>query len=305
MKPAQENVSYARRTVKAIVQDRVIIVTGAGRGLGRSHALDLARHGAKVVVNDLGDDAHDVVNEIRLGGGIATAWVGDVSNWEFAKSLIETSVTTFGGLHGLVNNAGLIRDRMLINMNEEEWDLVVRIDLKGHFCPLRHAAAYWRDEAKRGQSVSARIVNTTSGAGLQGSVGQSNYVAAKAGVASLTVVAAAELARYGVTVNAIAPAARTSMTADVFADSMAKPAAGFDAMDPANVSPLVTWLCSAESVDVSGRVFEVSGGSVSVADGWQPGPHRDQGSRWEAEDLGPVVHQLVAAAPPPAPVYGV
>ncbi len=290
--------------MSAIVEGRVVIVTGAAQGLGRCHALELARQGAHVVANDMDEAIHDVVREIATQGPSAIACIGDVSDWNFAKHLIETSVATFGALHGLVNNAGLVRDRMLVNMDEGEWDLVVRVDLKGHFCPTRHAAAYWRDQHKQGQSVDARIVNTTSGAGLQGSVGQSNYAAAKAGVANMTLVAAVEFARYGITVNAIAPAARTSMTSSVFANAMAKPDQGFDAMDPANVSPLVAWLCSAESAGVTGRVFEVSGGSVSVAEGWRPGAPVDRGGRWEPHELGPVIHELLAGSPSPAPVYG-
>lgn len=290
--------------MSGIVEDRVVIVTGAGEGLGRSHALDLARHGALVVVNDVGDSAHQTVADIRNAGGSATASVGDVADWNYSASLIETAASTYGTLHALVNNAGLVRDRMFANMSEEEWDLVVRVDLKGHFCPFRHAAAYWRDQSKSGSPISARVINTSSGAGLNGSVGQSNYVAAKAGVAALTLVTAVELARYGITVNAIAPSARTSMTEVAFAEAMAAPASGFDAMSPDNVSPLVTWLASEESDGVTGRVFEVSGGIVSIADGWQPGPREDKNERWEPSELGPVIRKLLAESPAPAPVYG-
>jgi NAD(P)-dependent dehydrogenase (short-subunit alcohol dehydrogenase family) len=204
----------------------------------------------------------------------------------------------------LVNNAGIVRDRMLVSMSEEDWDAVLRVDLKGHFCPLRHAAAYWRERAKAGHAVEARIVNTSSGAGLLGSVGQGNYAAAKAGVAALTQVAAAELARYGITVNALAPAARTPMTEAVFAESMRRPDSGFDAMDPANVSPLVVWLASAGSAAVTGRVFEVEGSVISVADGWRYGERADNGERWDPDELGAVVARLLEQAPEPAPVYG-
>jgi NAD(P)-dependent dehydrogenase (short-subunit alcohol dehydrogenase family) len=285
-------------------QDRVVIVTGAGEGLGRSHALELARHGTRVVVNDVGNSANSTVEEIEGDGGVAIASIGDVSDWKYSASLIDTAVSTYGALDALVNNAGLVRDKMLVNMSEEEWDLVLRVDLKGHFCPLRHASAYWREQSKNGTPRNARVVNTTSGAGLLGSLGQSNYVAAKAGVAALTLVAAVELARYGITVNAIAPAARTSMTEEVFAATMAAPDSGFDIMSPDNVSPLVAWLASEESGDVTGRVFEVSGGLVSVADGWQPGAPAQKDGRWDASELGPVVRTLLNEAPTPAPVYG-
>lgn len=283
---------------------RVVVVTGAGQGLGRAHALALAAEGFRVVVNDVGDRAHEVVREIEAAGGTAVASLGDVADWEYARQLVDTAVTTYGRLDALVNNAGLVRDRMLVNLSEAEWDEVIRVDLKGHFAPLRHAAAYWRDLAKAGTPAAARVVNTSSGAGLMGSVGQSNYAAAKAGVAALTLVAAVELARYGVTVNAIAPAARTPMTEKVFADMMRPPGEGFDAMAPENVSPLVVWLAGEDSGDVTGRVFEISGGAVSVADGWQHGEVVDVGRRWRPEELGPVVRDLIPRAPAPAPVYG-
>ena len=204
----------------------------------------------------------------------------------------------------LVNNAGFTRDRMVVSATEDEWDAVVRVHLKGHFAPTRHASGYWREESKAGRPVDARIVNTSSGAGLLGSVGQAAYSAAKAGIAALTLVEAAELARYGVTANALAPSARTRMTVDVFADQMAKPDAGFDAMDPANVAPIVAWLASAEAADVTGRVFELEGGRLSVADGWHHGPARDKGDRWDPAELGPVVRSLLAELRRPDPPYG-
>ncbi|MEV0810424.1 SDR family oxidoreductase [Micromonospora sp. NPDC050200] len=284
---------------------RVVVVTGAGQGLGRAHALAFAAEGARVVVNDVGPAADDVAGEIRAAGGTAVASSGDVADWNYAQSLIALAVETYGRLDALVNNAGLVRDRMLVNLSEAEWDEVLRVDLKGHFAPLRHAAAYWRDRAKAGRPVAARVVNTSSGAGLMGSVGQSNYAAAKAGVAALTVVAAAELARYGITVNAIAPSARTAMTEAVFADAMRTPGEGFDAMAAENVSPLVVWLAGEESEDVTGRIFEVAGGAVSVADGWQHGEAIDAGRRWRPDELGPVIRELIRKAPAPAPVYGV
>jgi NAD(P)-dependent dehydrogenase (short-subunit alcohol dehydrogenase family) len=287
-----------------IGEGRTVIVTGAGQGLGREHALEFGRQGAQVVVNDVGDRAEQVAAEIRAAGGTAIACPGDVSDWAEAESLVHKAIAEFGTLHALVNNAGINRDRMLVGMSEAEWDLVLKVDLKGHFAPMRHAAAYWRDRSKQGEPVAARIVNTSSGAGLMGSVGQGNYAAAKAGIAALTQVAAVEFARYGVTVNAIAPSARTPMTEAVFAEQMRAPETGFDAMHPGNVSPLVAWLASAEAGDVTGRVFEVEGGVVSVADGWQHGPRIEKDGRWDAAELGDPLRQLLERAPRPAPVYG-
>jgi NAD(P)-dependent dehydrogenase (short-subunit alcohol dehydrogenase family) len=286
------------------VSERAVIVTGAGQGLGREHALAFARHGDLVVVNDVGTAAEEVAAEIREGGGVAVASAGDVSDWAYAESLVALAVSEFGRLDALVNNAGINRDRMLVTMSEQEWDLVLRVDLKGHFAPMRHAAAYWRERSKQGEPVAARIVNTSSGAGLMGSVGQGNYGAAKAGIAALTQIAAVEFARYGITVNAIAPSARTPMTEAVFADKMRAPDAGFDAMHPGNVSPLVVWLASAESGDVTGRVFEIEGGAISVADGWQHGDILDKGERWQVDEIGDALRELLAKAPAPAPVYG-
>lgn len=283
---------------------RVVVVTGAGQGLGREHALAFGAAGYGVVVNDMGDAAEKVAAEIVEAGGSAVATAGDVSDWAYAESLVHTAVESFGRLDALVNNAGINRDRMLVGMSEQEWDTVLRVDLKGHFAPLRHAAAHWRDRAKAGEPVAARIVNTSSGAGLMGSVGQGNYGAAKAGIAALTVIAATEFARYGVTVNAIAPSARTPMTEAVFAERMAAPADGFDAMHPGNVSPLVVWLASEEAGDVTGRVFEVEGGIISVADGWQHGPRIEKDGRWTVGEIGAPLRQLLASAPAPAPVYG-
>jgi NAD(P)-dependent dehydrogenase (short-subunit alcohol dehydrogenase family) len=293
---------------------RVVIVTGAGRGIGRAHALAFAAEGALVVVNDIGvaldgtgaesGPAQQVVDEITALGGAAVANTDDIADWQGAESLVAQAIESFGRLDVLVNNAGFVRDRMLTNVAEDEWDAVVRVHLKGHFAPLRQAAAYWRAESKAGRQPDARVVNTSSGAGLFGSVGQANYTAAKAGIAGLTLVAAAELARYGVTVNAIAPAARTRMTEGPFAEMMAAPADGFDAMAPDNVSPLVVWLGSAESAAVTGRVFEVEGGRVTVAEGWRRGPSVDKGERWQPAELGPVVAELVAKSEQPVPVYG-
>lgn len=297
-----------------ICEGRVVIVTGSGNGLGREHALEFARQGANVVVNDLGVDrtghgresdvAEQVVAEIEALGGRAVANASDVADFASAEQLVRTAIDTFGRLDTLVCNAGFVRDRMFANADEDEWDAIIRVHLKGHFAPARHAAAYWRDMAKAGTPVDARIVNTSSGAGLMGSVGQAAYSAAKGGIAALTLVQAAELGRYGVTANAIAPSARTRMTESVFAERMAAPESGFDPNHAENVSPLVVWLGSAESSAVTGRVFEVEGGIVSVADGWQHGPSRDKGARWDPAELGPVVAELLAAAPTPAPVYG-
>ncbi|MDG6107051.1 SDR family NAD(P)-dependent oxidoreductase [Dactylosporangium aurantiacum] len=279
---------------------RSVIVTGAAQGLGRAHALALAEAGARLVLNDL--DADALADVAARTGAVAVP--GDIADWDFAAALVDRAVAAHGRLDALVNNAGLARDRMVVNLAEDEWDAVMRVNLKGTAAPLRHAAAHWRARAKAGEDVAARVVNTTSGAGLMGSVGQASYSAAKAGIAALTVVAAAELARYGVTVNAIAPSARTAMTETVFADAMRAPDTGFDAMAPDNVSPLVVWLAGADSGDVTGRVFEVSGGAVSVADGWQHGETRDAGRRWHPDELGPVVRDLLSRAPAPAAVYG-
>lgn len=298
--------------MSGIVDGRVVIVTGAGRGLGRAHALAFAREGASVVVNDVGvgldgsgnstGPAQQVVEEIEALGGKAVANTDDIADWAGAERLVATALERFGRLDVLVNNAGFLRDRMLVNLGEDEWDAVIRVHLKGHFAPMRHAAAYWRAEAKAGRTPDARVINTSSGAGLLGSVGQGNYSAAKAGIAGLTVVAAAEFGRYGITVNAIAPSARTRMTEQTF--DMAAPEQGFDAMAPENVSPLVVWLGSAESKDVTGRVFEVEGGKVSLAQNWRHGVTADKGARWEPAELGPVVDRLIADSPEPEPVYG-
>ena len=299
-----------------ICKDRVVAVTGAGRGLGRAHALEFARQGALVVVNDLGvardgggdaadGPAQEVVREIEALGGKAVASTDDIATGAGAAALVGTAVETFGRLDVLVNNAGFLRDRMLVNLSEDEWDAVMRVHLKGHFLPLKHAGLHWRAESKAGRPVDARVINTSSGAGLLGSVGQGNYSAAKAGIVGLTLVASAELARYGVTVNAIAPAARTRMTEDVFAQTMAAPAEGeFDAMAPENVSPLVVWLGSAASRDVTGRVFEVEGGKICVMDAFRHGPAADKGARWDPAEVGEVVTGLLADAPAPEPVFG-
>jgi NAD(P)-dependent dehydrogenase (short-subunit alcohol dehydrogenase family) len=299
-----------------ICEGRVVIVTGAARGIGRAHALEFARQGAKLVVNDIGAEldgtggsptaVSKVADEIAAGGGQAAVNSDDVADWEGARRLVDTALEAFGRLDVVVNNAGLVRDRMFVSCGEDEWDAVVRVHLKGHFAVSRFAAEHWRERSKAGERIDARIVNTSSGAGLQGSVGQAAYSAAKAGIAALTLVQAAELGRYGVTANAIAPSARTRMTEKVFADTMAAPEdpAAFDAMAPENVAPLVVWLGSAQSAHVTGRVFEVEGGKVAVADGWQHGAPMDKGARWDPAELGPVIDDLLAKAPAPAAVYG-
>jgi NAD(P)-dependent dehydrogenase (short-subunit alcohol dehydrogenase family) len=297
-----------------ICEGRVVIVTGAGRGIGRGHALEFARQGAQVVVNDLGAEldgsggstgpAGEVVDEIRAAGGEAVANGNDVADWNGAQAIVQSALDAFGDLDVVVNNAGFLRDRMIVGTSEDEWDAVIRVHLKGHFCVTRFAGAYWREQAKAGAPVDGRVINTSSGAGLLGSVGQGAYSAAKAGIAALTLVESAEMGRYGVTANAIAPAARTRMTEAVFAETMAKPDEGFDLMAPENVAPLVVWLGSADSADVTGRVFEVEGGILSVADGWQHGPKIDKERRWEPDEIGAAVRDLLAQAPDPAPVYG-
>ena len=300
--------------MNGICDGRVVVVTGAGRGLGRAHALAFAAEGARVVVNDLGvgldgtpdpdSPAAQVVAEIRAVGGEAVAHGGDIATGAGAASLVTTALETYGRLDTLVNNAGYLRDRMLVNLDEDDWDAVMRVHLKGHFLPLKHAAAHWRAETKAGRTPVARIVNTSSGAGLLGSVGQGNYSAAKAGIVGLTLVAAAELARYSVQVNAIAPAARTRMTEHTFAETMAAPDSGFDVMAPENVSPLVVWLGSGASAGVTGRVFEAEGGRITVMEGWRAGPSADRGARWGVGEAGEVVLKLLAEAGVPGAVYG-
>ncbi|QNE77986.1 SDR family NAD(P)-dependent oxidoreductase [Streptomyces finlayi] len=294
---------------------RVVVVTGAGRGLGRAHALAFAAEGAKVVVNDLGvgpagdgnspGPAREVAEEILAAGGEAVVNGGDIATTDGATSLVTAALDAFGRLDTLVNNAGFLRDRMLVNLTEDDWDAVMRVHLKGHFLPLKHAAAHWRAEARAGRTPTGRVINTSSGAGLLGSVGQSNYAAAKAGILALTLVAAEELGRYGVQVNAIAPAARTRMTEQTFAETMAAPGAGaFDAMAPENVSPLVVWLGSTASEGVTGRVFEAEAGRITVMEGWHRGPTTDRGARWTPGEAGETVRALLRVAKAPGAVYG-
>ncbi len=299
-----------------LCEGRIVIVTGAGRGIGRAHAMELARHGAKVIVNDIGAEAdgrgyssgpaNEVVEAIVRMGGEAIANGDDVADFKGARRLIDSAIETWGHLDVLVNNAGFVRDRMFVSTSEEEWDAVIRVHLRGHYATAHHAAVYWRDLAKKGKPLDARIVNTSSGAGLLGSVGQGAYSAAKAGIVGLTLVQAAELGRYGVTVNAIAPAARTRMTEAVFAKTMKKPDSeeAFDAMSPDNVAPLVAWLASTDSKGITGQVFEIAGGRVSVAEGWREGPVLDRGAKWDATEIGGAVRELIAKARPAMKVYG-
>ncbi|MEV4297664.1 SDR family oxidoreductase [Microbispora rosea] len=297
-----------------IMEGRVVIVTGAARGIGRGHALEFARQGARVVVNDLGAEvdgtgsstgaAGEVVEEIRAMGGEAVVDGEDVSDFDGAHRMIERAVETFGDLHVLVNNAGILRDRMLVNMTADEWDAVIRVHLRGTFAPLRHAAAYWRSRAKAGEPVDARVINTTSSSGIYGNPGQGNYGAAKAGIASLTIIAAKELARYGVTVNAVAPAALTRMTENLIPGGRRPAEGGFDPSAPDNIAPLVVWLASAQSRGITGRVFNVRGGHISVAEGWHAGPGVDKDARWDPAELGEVIPALVDKAAPNALTSG-
>jgi NAD(P)-dependent dehydrogenase (short-subunit alcohol dehydrogenase family) len=277
---------------------RVAIITGAGRGIGREHALLFAAEGAKVVVNDLGGGLHgeseatsaaeQVVEEIKSFGGEAIANHDDVADWDGGANLVKTAVETFGDLHVLVNNAGILRDRVLVNLSEEDWDSVMRVHLKGHFVPSRHAAAYWRERAKDGNEVKASIVNTSSTSGLLGNIGQSNYGAAKAGIAAFTVIISDELGRYGVRANAIAPAARTRMTESTpgLSDAIAAPedASRFDVWDPANVSPLVAWLAT-ENCPASGKVFFVQGGVIRLFQNWTMTETLEKGDRFTIDEL--------------------
>ncbi|WP_174293332.1 SDR family oxidoreductase [Sphingomonas bacterium] len=297
-----------------ICEGRVAIVTGAGNGLGKAYALGLAAEGARLVVNDLGVGTHgeagatkgaaeQVVEEIRAAGGEAVANTDDVADWDAGKRMVDLAIASFGRLDAVVNNAGFVRDRMFFTCSPEEWDAVIRVHLRGHFCTSRHAAEYWRAESKAGRPVDARIVNTTSGAGLQGSVGQSAYSTAKGGIAALTLVQAAELARIGVTANALAPNARTRMT-DTGAFAMAAEEGAFDVFAPENMAPLVAYLVSAQSRGVTGQVFELKGGQVFLSQGWTDSPSHDKGARFEADEMDAIVRALVASREPAKPVYG-
>lgn len=301
-----------------LCKDRIVVITGAGRGLGREYALEFARQGAKVVVNDLGTSpdgtsvaagpAQQVVDEIRSFGGQAIPNNDDVADWEGSKRMIQSAIDEFGGIDVLVNNAAIIRDRMLVNMEVHDWDAVIRVHLRGAFAPMRHAATYWRDESKAGRQRKARVINTSSSAGLYGNIGQTCYGAAKAGIACMSNVAAIELARYGVTVNTIYPSGTTRHTEQLLKSGRLNPTTnaveGFDALDPSNVAPIIVWLGSEESGDVTGRVFGARGGRITVAEGWIAGPHIEKAGRWDVAELGGLVPDLVKRARPNADLNG-
>jgi len=294
--------------MSGICEGRVVIVTGAGGGLGAAHARVLAAEGASVIVNDINEAAAAaVVGEITAAGGQAVVNTSDITNYDDSLNAVKQAIDAFGDLHAVVNNAGVNRDRMFASMTEEEWDTIMAVHLKGHFCISSHAVHYWRGQSKEGKAVDARLINTSSGAGLQGSIGQSNYAAAKAGIAALTLNQAAELGRYGITANAVTPAARTGMTTAVpeMAERMAKPADGsFDYWAPENVSSLVAWLASGASAQVTGRVFEAEGGKISIADGWRSTEGVDKGARWQPAEVQDAIAELLAKEVPAQKVYG-
>ncbi|MFN2388496.1 MAG: SDR family oxidoreductase [Actinomycetota bacterium] len=282
---------------------KVAIVTGAGRGIGREHALALAASGAKLVVNDLGGSAagegHDttpaqsVADEIVAAGGEATANYDNVADFQGAANMVKQAVGDFGRLDILVNNAGILRDRMIVSMTEDEWDAVIAVHLKGHFAPTHHAAAYWRERSKAGEQIKGRVINTSSPSGVFGNVGQSNYGAAKAGIAAFTIIAAQELGRYGATVNCLAPNARTRMTENIFA-GMDAPTEGFDPLDPANISPVVVALCSDAAQGITGQCFFIYGGTINVLRPWDSGTVIKKDDSWDPDEL---LGRLTAAFP--------
>ena len=291
-----------------ILEGRVAIVTGAGGGLGAAHARVFAAEGCAVVVNDINTEAAQaVVDEITAAGGKAVVNSSDITNYDDSLNAVKQAIDAFGDLHIVLNNAGINRDRMFASMTEAEWDAIMSVHLKGHFCISSHAVHYWRGRSKEGKPVDARIINTTSGAGLQGSIGQSNYAAAKAGIAALTLNQAAELARYGITANAVAPSARTGMTTAVpeMAERMKKPDDGsFDYWAPENVSSVIAYLVSEQSAAVTGRVFEAEGGKISIADGWRTTEGVDKGDHWAPSEVGGAVQQLLEKEVPAQKVYG-
>jgi NAD(P)-dependent dehydrogenase (short-subunit alcohol dehydrogenase family) len=296
------------------LEGKVAVVTGAGRGIGREHALALARAGAKIVVNDLGaalsgeghDDtpAQQVVQEIESLGGEAVANAANVADFAQAGEMVRQAFVQWGRLDILVNNAGILRDRMLVNMSEQEWDAVINVHLKGHFAPTRHAAAHWRELSKAGSEVRGRVINTSSPSGVFGNIGQANYGAAKAGIAAFTVIAAQELHRYGVTVNCLAPNARTRMTEETF-DMSAPDPNEFDPLDPGNMSPVVVALCADEAQQITGQVFHVWGSAVNALRGWSAGELFQTEGRWDADELlQQIVERFPDGASPPGMVAG-
>lgn len=297
-----------------ICDNRTVIITGAARGLGRAYALAFATEGANVVVNDIGTSlggegrdtsaADEVVEEINAAGGKAIANYEDVTDWDAAKRIVDAAVKAFGDLHVVVNNAGIVRDRMFVSATLDEWDATMHVHLRGHFCIARHAVDYWRARSKEGHDIDARIINTTSGAGLQGSIAQAAYSTAKGGIASLTLVQAAELGRYGITSNALAPSARTRMTEQAFAEKMATDGDEFDVMHPDNIAPTVVWLGSALSKDVTGCIFELEGGKIMLEVGWREGPVVDKGAKWDPADVGGAVEELLGKRTEPRKVWG-
>ncbi|MEV0544509.1 SDR family oxidoreductase [Nocardia salmonicida] len=292
-----------------LCEGRVVVITGAGRGIGREYALEYARQGAQVVVNDLGGNsegsggssvpADEVVSEIREAGGTAISNGDDISDFDGAKNLIDAAVDAYGRVDVLVNNAGILRDRTIANMSIEEWDSVIRVHLRGTFATTRWAASHWRERSKAGERLDARLINTASSSGLYSNAGQANYAAAKAGIASFTVVASRELARYGVTANAVYPTAVSRLTEDVFnaAGWTKETTDGFDEFDPSNIAPVVVWLGSTRSAHVTGRVFGLRGGRIVVANGWEAGPSVDIGRRWDPAELDDIIGDLVRQAP--------
>ncbi|HAK98398.1 MAG: SDR family NAD(P)-dependent oxidoreductase [PS1 clade bacterium] len=289
-----------------LCDNRTIIITGAGGGLGRAYAIALGAAGGNIVVNDINPDtAAETVKIINDAGGQAIVNLDDITDYDSAGKILAATIERFGDVHAVVNNAGNNRDRMFTSLSESDWDDVIRVHLKGHFCLSSHAAKYWREKSKNGENPDARIINTSSGAGLQGSVGQTNYAAAKGGILTLTLNQSAELARYGITANSVAPQGRTGMTEEVFADMMKVPEDGsFDKFDPANVAPLIVYLCSPASADINGYCFESFGGKLSIADGYKTGPIKDKEARYEPEEIEAVIRELIEITPPAQKVYG-
>lgn len=286
--------------------NRTIIITGAGGGLGRAYAIAVGAAGGNVIVNDINPDtATETVKIINDAGGQAIVNLDDITDYASAGKILAAAIEHYGDVHAVVNNAGNNRDRMFTSLSESDWDDVIRVHLKGHFCLSSHAAKYWREKSKNGENPDARIINTSSGAGLQGSVGQTNYAAAKGGILTLTLNQSAELARYGITANSVAPQGRTGMTEEVFADMMKVPEDGsFDKFDPANVAPLIVYLCSPASADINGYCFESFGGKLSIADGYKTGPIKDKEARYEPEEIEAVIRELIEITPPAQKVYG-